>query len=288
MCTKFSNVNDNLDHAAKVLRRSAQAQRVFEAIYTGKKAIKTQQDIRSATKLSAVRILQITDTLAANNLIHREKIGGQFAYKKEKFYSVRRDKVLALARDKKKLERLPTKTRPQNGFKTVTLKLPSQVIRVKEITIDDLDAFSKVKKIPNGQVPRPIAEDRFKKGFQSILGEKGKFTDWGGELHDLFTTKVRIKSKRYSSVFAFKGKGKKGILKPKDFGKNGDQIQRLFNTDVQVFVLQYWGQLDVSVYQMMKTYAVAKSALSPEKIYFGVIDGDDTQRLLLAYPRNFR
>jgi len=88
-------------------------------------------------------------------------------------------------------------------------------------------------------------------------------------------------------AFAFKGKGKKGVLKPKDFGKNGDQISRLFQMDAQVFVLQYWGQLDQSVYELMRSLAVARSALNQQRVDFGVVDGDDTQRLISAYPKCF-
>jgi hypothetical protein len=143
------------------------------------------------------------------------------------------------------------------------------------------------EKIPQGQQMKPIAEKRFKEGVKKIIGENGKFTDWGGEKNDLFTTKVRIKGKRIPSAFAFKGKGKKGILKPKDFGKNGDQIQRLFQSDAQLFVLQYWNQLDPSVYEQLRTFAITKSVLTGQKIYFGIIDGDDTQRLVMAYPKAF-
>jgi hypothetical protein len=40
-------------------------------------------------------------------------------------------------------------------------------------------------------------------------------------------------------------------------------------------------------YEQMRLFAIAKSAMTGEKIYFGIIDGDDTQRLKLAYPKQF-
>jgi hypothetical protein len=286
---KFSNLNDNLDHAAKVLRRSKDRRNVFAAIYRGKKLIKTQEELRKATGLSFVRILQEAGILFSNNMIQRQKIHGHLAFKKEPFFSHHKDKILSLALNKEKLARLPTKTNPRSsGWSGITIRIPARAFRVVDVTIDDIDNFSKVRRISHGQQMRPVAEQRFKEGVKKIIGEKGRFTDWGGEKNDLFTTRVRLKKRRLPSAFAFKGKGKKGVLKPKDFGKNGDQIQRLFQSDAQVLVLQYWGQLDQAVYEQMKTFAIAKSALTGEKIYFGVIDGDDTQRLKLAYPQCFK
>jgi hypothetical protein len=286
---KFSNFNDNLAHAAKILGRSKHRRRVFEAIYRGKKAVKTQSDLQKATKLPPIRILQEAGTLFANDLIGREKVRGHFAYRKLTFYSHHKGKVLKLASNKEKLKRLPTKVNPRssNGG-GIIIRVPSRAFTVADLTVDGIDNFLKVRRIPQGQQMRPIAENRFKQGVKKAIGETGKFTDWGGEKNDLFTTKVRVKGKRLPSAFAFKGKGKKGILKPKDFGKNGDQIQRLFQSDAQLFMLQYWNQLDQSVYEQMRSFAIAKSALTGNKIYFGIIDGDDTQRLKIAYPRCFK
>jgi hypothetical protein len=286
---KFSNLNDNLAHAAKVLARSKHCQQVFQAIYRGKQAIKTQEELRKATKLSRVRVLQIASTLFANNMIQREKIDRHFVYKKgELFFSHYKNQILNLARNKKNLAKLPTKVSARSSSGGFIIKIPTKAFSVSDTTVDDIDNFSKVKRVPHGQQLRPIAEIFFKAGIQNIIGEKGKFTDWGGEKNDLFTTKLRIKGKRFPSAFAFKGKGKKGVLKPKDFGKNGDQIQRLFQSDAQVFMLQYWNLLDQSIYEQMKNFAIAKSALTGQKIHFGVIDGDDTQRLKMAYPSCFK
>ncbi len=286
---KFSNFNDNLAHAAKIIGRSKDRRRLFEAIYRGKKAVKTQDELQKATGLRPIRILQEAGTLFANDLIGREKVDGHFAYSKVPFYTHHKGKVLKLASNRETLARLPTKVNPRstNGG-SIIIRVPSRAFSVADITVDGIDNLSKVRRIPQGQQMRPISEDRFKQGVKKAIGEAGKFTDWGGEKNDLFTTKVRIKGKRIPSAFAFKGKGKKGILKPKDFGKNGDQIQRLFQSDAQVFMLQYWNQLDQSIYEQMRSFAIAKSALTGDKIYFGIIDGDDTQRLKIAYPRCFK
>lgn len=71
--------------------------------------------------------------------------------------------------------------------------------------------------------------------------------------------------------------------------KNGDQIQHLFKTPASVFIVQYWGQVAESVTeQMEEEFAKAKSAVEGTVVYFGVIDGGDSSRLVHAYPAAFK
>lgn len=286
---KYSNFNDNLHHAATVLK-SKHRREVFREIYRGKTAIKTQDALQKATGLTAVRVLQEAGSLFRNDMIGRQKVNGRYVFSKVPFYTQYKGRVLALAEDKKKLAKLPTKVHPGGGGKqsTITLKVASKSYSASDVTIDDIDSFAKARKVAQGQPMRPVSENKFKQGVKRVVGQGGKFTDWGGEKNDLFTTKVRLNGKRLPAAFAFKGKGKRGILKPKDFGKNGDQIQRLFQSDARLFMLQYWNQLDQAVYEQMRSFAIAKSAMTGEKVYFGIIDGDDTQRLKRAYPRQFK
>jgi hypothetical protein len=93
--------------------------------------------------------------------------------------------------------------------------------------------------------------------------------------------------KRYPAAFAFKGPGKTGKLVPGKMGKNGDQIQRLFMGTAEVCFVQYWQDIDESVVDQMSAFAVAKSVATGKKIFFGIIDGVDSYRLLKAYPKSF-
>lgn len=70
-------------------------------------------------------------------------------------------------------------------------------------------------------------------------------------------------------------------------GKNGDQIQRLFSSPAEAFIVQYQGQIDESVIEQMRNFATAKSYKEGKKIYFGVIDENDTNRIINAYPTKF-
>jgi len=71
-------------------------------------------------------------------------------------------------------------------------------------------------------------------------------------------------------------------------GRNGDQIQRLFEAPAEVFLIQYCRQIDSSVLTQMKQLAIVKSLMTGDRVYYGVIDGNDSRRLVLAYPGEFR
>jgi hypothetical protein len=70
-------------------------------------------------------------------------------------------------------------------------------------------------------------------------------------------------------------------------GKNGDQIQRLYIEDADVFLLQYGGQTAPSVIQQMAAYAQNKSLATGRLIRYGTLDGGDSARLVAAYPTAF-
>ena len=155
------------------------------------------------------------------------------------------------------------------------------------ITVDEIDTFRKVRHVKANTHPNPMPEARFKRGIQRILGERGRFKDWGGERNDLLTTRLVLKGKRRAAAFAFKGPGLRGILTPGRMGKNGDQIHRLFNSAAEVFLVQYWNQIAESVLEQMEEFAKAKSVSDGKEIFFGVIDGQDSNRIITAYPKSF-
>lgn len=78
-----------------------------------------------------------------------------------------------------------------------------------------------------------------------------------------------------------------GKLVPAKMGKNGDQIQRMFQEDADIFFAQHHGHIAPSVLQQMQTHATAKSYYTRQPVYYCVIDGADSERLRLAYPAAF-
>ncbi len=70
-------------------------------------------------------------------------------------------------------------------------------------------------------------------------------------------------------------------------GKDGDQTQRLFRAPADVFLVQYWGQMDESILEQMRLMVTATSLFEKRTNYYGIIDGQDTQRIILAYQEYF-
>lgn len=285
---RSSNKNEQIVHAAEVIGRSKHRYAVFEAIYTGKtktKSVLLLMDV--LPKMSRKRILDAGKALADNDLVIQTKEDGATAYTKVEFMQRYRDKILSAAKNRKKREAIPTKRSGARGAATVTLKVPKAKNLAVPVTIDDVESFKAVKKIPEGLDYVKMAESKFKHGVAQILGEKGSFKDWGGESRDLSSTRLHLDGKRRRAAFAFKGPGKSGRLTPAKMGKNGDQIQRLARCPADVFFVQYWAEVDDSVMQQLEQLMTAKSFLESRKVWYGVIDGQDSVRLIQAYPKQF-
>jgi hypothetical protein len=237
-----------------------------------------------------MRVLQEAGILKGSHVVDQIREKGEIAYVKISPFTTNHKKVLSLAGNKEKLEKFPTKINSSSSRSQKTIivaKYPQTLIRVKQIYIDQFDAFSKIKRIKTSLKVTPVDENKFKASVKKLIGETGEFTDWGGEKNDLYTTRTKLRGNRYSAVFAFKGKGKKGILKPNMMGKNGDQIPRLYQTVADIYVLQYWDQVDQSVYELMYNLAVSVSAIQQRKVFYCIVDGNDTARLIAAYPSYF-
>jgi hypothetical protein len=295
-----SNRRDQIANFGELLQRAPAKQRVFKAVYFGKKRSKTVQDIADATGYTTKRVTEIAKHLADGEKLFeqaRERIDGKAhtVYRKIHFVETNKRKILRLANSKKALDSYHTKTNPKGGSKgaqKIVLRVPQQIkIKTKFITIDAIDQFSKVKtirakSIPDKLSPERLPEQRVKRGLVKLLGETEVPKDWGGEINDIFTTRVKMKGIRHRAAFALKGPAKKGPLVPGMMGKNGDQIQRLLKSPADVFFVQYEGEIKESIVELMDGLARAKALLGQE-VFFGVIDKNDTYRLRLAYPKTF-
>lgn len=286
-----SNAEENIAHAAKVVGRGAGRRSVFNSIYTGKKRVKSAKYIADDTGLSEVRVLQEGKVLTDNHIANPVKRDGYTAYEKIDFYHRRKKQILALAASKTKLAAFPTKRNPGNrksGPERLRIELRIQKAKhaARHLTVDDIDNFSDVKSAGSCADVK-MAEVLFKNGVAKLLGERGSFKDWGGESRDLSSTKMKINGKRHIAAFAFKGPGRSGRLTPAKMGKNGDQIQRLVKCPAEVFMVQYWSQIDDSVLEQLKDLVTLKSYWEDKKMWYGIIDGNDSARLIAAYPDEF-
>jgi hypothetical protein len=259
---------------------------VFVEVVRGKQKRKSVEEIALITGLTRKQVLMAGKFLADHQLVTQTKKEADTAYEKVPFLAQNRAKVIALAANPAKLAKFATKSTP---VVTATIKIgvPQRLVRVKTITVDDIDSFRRIRQIRGNRAPTRMLEDTFKRGVAGLLGETGQFKDWGGEKGDLFTIRLLMAGKRFAAALAFKGRGKSGELTPARLGKNGDQIQRLFTNDAEVFIVQYWDRISESVLTQMNIAAIAKSYATGKKIYYGIIDGSDSSRLIEAYPTAF-
>jgi len=279
------NRQDKIANAARVLGKSKPRAKVFLAVCKGKQKTKTVSKLLSLSKLpNKIRVLQEAKKLADEEIIEQleKKVQNETCYKKINFYCKNRQEIVRLAQNPKKLKEYPTKITPQGWPSKIVVKNSGNLIRAKQITIDDIDSFSKVKSAKRINT-RKRSESEIKTLFKNILRETGKFQDWGGEKNDLFSTRLKFKGKRVSVALGLKGKGTSGKLTPKKMGKHGDQIQRLFSSSANMLLIQYVGEIDESILDQMKIFAISKSVMENTSIYFGIIDGKDTERLFSAY-----
>jgi hypothetical protein len=72
---------------------------------------------------------------------------------------------------------------------------------------------------------------------------------------------------------------------PGRLGKNCDQIQRLFDTDADLFFIQHWREIDQCVVIAMAE--IAKALSTRRMFFYGVIDGQDSAGIYKAYPSAF-
>jgi hypothetical protein len=287
-----SNAPENIARAAEIIGPRGARRDVFIAIYTGKQKIKTARELAKTVGLTQKRVTELAKRLAVSNVVTQLKVKGYTAYQKNDWFHDNKAKILSIASSKSKLKAYPTKRNPARSgsnqeFKVnLTFKLPRKKARATHLTIDDINNFSKVRKV-GSQDDVKIGETKFKNGVAAIVGEHDSFKDWGGESRDLSTTRLLIDNKRRIAAFAFKGPGKTGRLTPGKMGKNGDQIQRLVRCPAEVFIVQYWSQIDDSVLEQLQQLVTLKAYLEDKQLWYGIINGNDSARLIMAYPKQF-
>lgn len=159
------------------------------------------------------------------------------------------------------------------------------------ISIEEIDSFSKIALVPPnamvGKFPIKESEAKIKKVILSAIGDPFEKTDWGGEQNDIFTTRVQYRGKRVPAAFFLKGPSVSGRLTIAKCGKNGDQIQRLFQSPADIFIVQYNGEIDERVLEECRQKVALLRSEGKTISFFTIIDGLDTARLLAAYRDGF-
>jgi hypothetical protein len=162
-----------------------------------------------------------------------------------------------------------------------------------QIYVEDVDSFRNVRDVNPRQVHHlldeqgvlQVSEDEVQQGIEQIIGEIFHKKDWGGEINDLYSSLVQLNGRRIATAFLLKGNGlRKHEMRIADCGKNGDQIQRLFHSAADLFVVQFVGRVGEDVIGDVSTNAqLLRNSGRP--CNYLIIDALDTARLLFAYDK---
>lgn len=158
----------------------------------------------------------------------------------------------------------------------------------EQIYIDDIDTFSKVKKIKPHEVrnivPLNIPEDTIKEAIADIIGEPFIPKHSPAEKSDLYSNHIELRGKRIDTAFMLKGPSVKKLTLDKA-GSKGTQILKLTKEPANLFIVQSTGQIDTYVIEHLQSEVFRESEKRGHKLYYCIIDGTDTARLLKAYDK---
>ncbi|MFH0829521.1 MAG: hypothetical protein V1907_05125 [Candidatus Kerfeldbacteria bacterium] len=283
-----ANADEKIERAARVLRASKQNKEVFVAIYRGKKAWKTVEDIRSAVSNFNTNTYKAAAKLHSEDIVEKKVTKAVIYYGKKDFYIHNRQRILSLSANSTRLKAYPTKRK--NSDHTSTIKSYSFRSRPQAelVTIDDIDSFRAVRSIASADATslKSKPERKINRAICAIANQSEK-KDWGGERNDIYSNNIVFKGKRRPSAFALKGKATIGTLTPNKMGKKADQVQRLFEGTAEIHFVVHHSDIDERVLDQMQVQAIGKSVATGKKIYYCPIDGKDLARLRAAYPTAF-
>jgi len=290
--TEFSATSEEtIQKIATELSTSDRKCRVFKAIYSGGNKPKDAVVLAAKTHLTEMVVLQLASPMAHQQYFEKLKHDGRIAFKKYPHINAARHRILRLAKNLKQLEHHVSSRTPKQTILVQVNSRKRTEVKAREVFIDDVGEFVRVRNLKPANLrsisPTRLPEKIFKYGVASILGNKGKFQDWGGEKNDLYTSHVTIGGRRKSTAFAFKGPAAPPPLTIAKLGKNGDQIPRLFSTTADVFFVQFEGRVEEAVKDLMLTYAIRKSQETGKEILYGVIALEDSHRLRVKYASHF-
>ena len=155
-----------------------------------------------------------------------------------------------------------------------------------ELFIDETTSFEKVTKVKpldiKSLLPVNKSENDIQIAFEDIIGENFHQVDWGGEINDIFTSFFLVDNKRMPAAFLLKGNGFKGKLTIKMLGKSGDQLLRLMRSNANIYIIQHVDEISHEIREDI-AQKIKLKRFQGELVYYCIIDGTDTARILKAY-----
>lgn len=165
--------------------------------------------------------------------------------------------------------------KPANGF---DLPLYSSM----EVFPEDVDQFSGIdftRPVSTQELNqlKGIPEKLVKEVLCDLLSEIEAPKDWGGEDCDLFSTNVRLQGRALTAAFLLKGPARFRQMSIADCGKNGDQVIRLFNTGVDLLIVQHCHKISPQVRTHVRNAAIARMSIACRYMF---LDGYRTVNIM--------
>jgi hypothetical protein len=176
---------------------------------------------------------------------------------------------------------------------TFDIATPSRDMDRTRLYVEDIDSFCKVRDVDPAAVSHLLSdegyldrsEDFIQTALEQILTVPFHKKDWGGEISDLYTANIVVNGLRTPTAFLLKGRGlKRKVLEIRDCGQNGDQLVRLFDSPAQLFVVQFVGKVSENVIKDVQG-KVSERRSRGEPVWYCIMDGQDTARVLHAYGK---
>ncbi len=283
-----ANADEKIERAARVLRASTQNKEVFKAIYKGKKAWKTVEDIRGSVSNFNTNTYKAAAKLYSEDIVEKKVIKAVIYYGKKDFYKHNRQRILSLSANRTRLKTYPTKRKHPARTSIIENYSFKSRPQAELLTIDNIDSFKAARSIASADVTslKSMPERKVNRAICTIVNQSEK-KDWAGERNDIYTNNLVFKGKRKPAAFALKGRATKGTLTLNKMGKKADQVQRLFEGTAEIHFVVHHSDIDERVLDQMQAQAISKSVATGKKIYYCPIDGKDLARLRAAYLTAF-
>ena len=167
-----ANGPERIEDAATAIGKGDK-QTLFKAIYHGKSKAKKISDLLEATGLGYQRAIDCGAELVKKDVCEQTKKDGELAYVMIPFIQANKSRIIRIANDPKKLEKLPSARRVRLVMPK-TLTISTKGAEVERVTIDDILSFARVRKVKfsDPAMPENVSEKEFKKRCNR--------TAWGG------------------------------------------------------------------------------------------------------------
>lgn len=108
------SLSNREEHIVELARRIGKGRKrdLFAAVYKGAKQAKTVTELAKTLGLTEMQVLQAGVELVNAHAIDQTKVKGRVAYAKIPAHKAIRDKILKIAGDRAKIDKIPTKRRP--------------------------------------------------------------------------------------------------------------------------------------------------------------------------------